>query len=151
MKENSIRRAVREGRAALGTALREFASRGVPWIIEAAGFDYCAIDHEHGAFDMETIAILASWFPATNVTAIVSALSRRPFHARAPRHSTDVGICPASCARLSDRSRRRDAGFSVSAPRCVACLAVCFRLRFGSSDRSWHPALILATAACDRC
>src|SRR5690242_15107919 len=71
MKENSIRRAVREGRAALGTGLKEFASRGVPWIIEAAGFDYCAIDHEHGAFDIETIANLASWFQATNVTAIV--------------------------------------------------------------------------------
>ncbi len=71
MKENSIRRAVREGRAALGTGLKEFASRGVPWIIEEAGFDYCAIDHQHGAFDMETIANLASWFQATNVTAIV--------------------------------------------------------------------------------
>ena len=71
MKENSIRRAVREGRAALGTGLKEFASRGVPWIIEAAGFDYCAIDHEHGAFDKETIANLASWFQATNVSAIV--------------------------------------------------------------------------------
>src|SRR5207244_10938508 len=44
---------------------------GVPWIIEAAGFDYCAIDHEHGAFDLETIANLASWFQATNVSAIV--------------------------------------------------------------------------------
>src|SRR5256885_6344454 len=71
MKENSIRRAVREGRAALGAGLKEFASRGVPWIIEAAGFDYCAIDHEHGAFDMETIANMASWFQATNVSAIV--------------------------------------------------------------------------------
>ena len=49
MKDNSIRRAVREGRAALGTGLKEFASRGVPWIIEASGFDYCMIDHEHGA------------------------------------------------------------------------------------------------------
>ena len=71
MKENSIRRAVREGRAALGTGLKEFASRGIPWIIEAAGFDYRAIDHEHGAFDMETIANLASWFQATNVSAMV--------------------------------------------------------------------------------
>jgi 2-keto-3-deoxy-L-rhamnonate aldolase RhmA len=71
MKENSIRRAVREGRAALGTGLKEFASRGVPWIIEASGFDYCMIDHEHGAFDMETIADLAGWFQATNVSAIV--------------------------------------------------------------------------------
>src|SRR5438477_11866478 len=71
MKENSIRRAVREGRAALGTGLKEFASRGIPWIIEASGFDYCTIDHEHGAFDMETIANMASWFQVTNVSAIV--------------------------------------------------------------------------------
>jgi 2-keto-3-deoxy-L-rhamnonate aldolase RhmA len=71
MKENSIWRAVREGRAALGTGLKEFASRGVPWIIEASGFDYCMIDHEHGAFDLETIADLAGWFQATNVSVIV--------------------------------------------------------------------------------
>jgi 4-hydroxy-2-oxoheptanedioate aldolase len=71
MKENSIRRAVREGRAALGTGLKEFASRGVPWIVEASGFDYCTIDHEHGAFDLETIADLAGWFQATDVSAIV--------------------------------------------------------------------------------
>src|SRR6478735_2711642 len=71
MKENSIRRAVREGRAALGTQLKEFASRGVPWIIEASGFDYVAIDHEHGAFDLETIADLAGWFQATDVSAIL--------------------------------------------------------------------------------
>src|ERR1700685_3611819 len=71
MKENSIRRAVREGRAALGTGLKEFASRGVPWIIEASGFDYCMIDHEHGAFDLETIADLAGWFQATDISAIV--------------------------------------------------------------------------------
>ena len=71
MKDNSIRRAVREGRGALGTGLKEFASRGVPWIIEASGFDYVAIDHEHGAFDLETIADLAGWFLATDVSAIV--------------------------------------------------------------------------------
>jgi 2-keto-3-deoxy-L-rhamnonate aldolase RhmA len=71
MKENSIRRAVREGRAALGTGLKEFASRGIPWIVEASGFDYCTIDHEHGAFDFETIADLAGWFQATSVSPIV--------------------------------------------------------------------------------
>ena len=70
MKENSIRRAVLEGRAALRTGLKEFASRGIPWIIEASGFDYCTIDHEHGAFDLETIADLAGWFHATTVSPI---------------------------------------------------------------------------------
>jgi 2-keto-3-deoxy-L-rhamnonate aldolase RhmA len=71
LKENSIRRAVREGRAALGTGLKEFASRGVPRIIESSGFDYCMIDLEHGAFDQETIADLAAWFAATDVSPIV--------------------------------------------------------------------------------
>jgi 2-keto-3-deoxy-L-rhamnonate aldolase RhmA len=71
VKENSIRKAVREGRAALGTGLKEFASRGVPRIIESSGFDYCMIDMEHGAFDLETIANLAAWFAATDVSPIV--------------------------------------------------------------------------------
>lgn len=71
MKENSIRRAVREGRAALGTGIREFATRGIPRIIEYSGFDYCQIDMEHGAFDMETIANLAEWFTATGVSPMV--------------------------------------------------------------------------------
>ena len=54
------------------TRLKEFASRGVPWIIEASGFDYCMIDHEHGAFDLETIADLAGWFPGhQRISAIV--------------------------------------------------------------------------------
>jgi 2-keto-3-deoxy-L-rhamnonate aldolase RhmA len=70
VKENSIRRAVREGRAALGTGLKEFATRGVARIIEASGFDYCMIDMEHGAFDLETIADLAAWFAATDVSPI---------------------------------------------------------------------------------
>jgi 2-keto-3-deoxy-L-rhamnonate aldolase RhmA len=38
----------------------------VPWIIEASGFDYCMIDHEHGAFNIETIADFAGWFRVTN-------------------------------------------------------------------------------------
>lgn len=49
---------MREGRAALGTGLKEFASRGVPWIIEAADFDYCAIDHGASrSFDTEGKAL----------------------------------------------------------------------------------------------
>src|SRR6476660_5260921 len=70
LKENSIRRAVREGRAALGTGIKEFAARGIPRIIESSGFDYCNIDLEHGAYDMETLADLAAWFAATDVSPI---------------------------------------------------------------------------------
>ena len=62
---------MREGRAALGTGLKEFATRGIPRIIESSGFDYCMIDMEHGAFNLETIADLGSWFAATEVSPIV--------------------------------------------------------------------------------
>jgi 2-keto-3-deoxy-L-rhamnonate aldolase RhmA len=74
---------VRAGRAALGTGLKEFATRGVPRIIEASGFDYCMIDMEHGAFDLETIADLAAWFAATEVAPIVRI--HKAFKARAGR------------------------------------------------------------------
>ena len=55
MKENSIRRAVREGRAALGTGLKEFVSRGIPWIIQESGFDYCMIDYEASIMGSATL------------------------------------------------------------------------------------------------
>src|SRR4051794_17434048 len=105
MKENSIHRAVREGRAALGTGLKEFASRGIPWIIEASGFDYCMIDHEHGAFDLQTLDKLAGWFQATDVSAIVRV--RTSFTPRIPAildqgsmgiQVSDVDIVEEACA-----------------------------------------------------
>ena len=99
MKENSIRRAVREGRAALGTGLKEFASRGVPWIIEAAGFDYCAIDHEHGAFDMATIANLASWFQATNV----SPIAVRPREGRLTEPAAALQACRQEPSQMTPK------------------------------------------------
>ena len=38
---------------------------------EASGFDYCMIDYEHGVFDLETVANLAGWFRASDVSPIV--------------------------------------------------------------------------------
>jgi hypothetical protein len=61
---------VRKERVAIGTGLTAFASRGVPWTIEAADFDCCMIGHEHRAFDFETIAYPAGRFQATDVSAI---------------------------------------------------------------------------------
>src|SRR6478672_9225387 len=110
MKENSIGRAVREGRAALGTGLKEFATRGVPWIIEASGFDHCMIDHEHGAFDLETIADPAGWFQAAGVPAIVRI--HKPFTSLVPA-ILDQGIMGIRVSRQEARpvarTTRRDA------------------------------------------
>src|SRR5215467_5791079 len=63
--------AARAGSAPLGIGIMEFESRGVPRSAGRPGVDYCMIDMEHGAFDLETIADLAGWFAATNVSPIV--------------------------------------------------------------------------------
>ena len=120
MKENSIRRAVREGRAALGTGLKEFASRGVPWIIEQAGFDYCAIDHEHGAFDMETIATPPSWFQATNVSAIIriqKSFAHLILSKGGGRLTLQGSILNGASAAAASYSRCRLAARSIAGPR----------------------------------
>ena len=81
MKENSIRRAVREGRAALGTGLKEFASRGVPRIIESSGFDYCMID-------MERCQVLN--LPGTDTSTYHDGLKART--ARAHARLKSIGV-----------------------------------------------------------
>jgi len=105
MKENSIRKAVREGRAALGTGLKEFATRGVPWIIESSGFDYCMIDMEHGAFDLETIADLAGWFAATRVSPIVRI--HKAFIHQIPA-ILDQGIMGIQISEVENATEARD-------------------------------------------
>jgi 2-keto-3-deoxy-L-rhamnonate aldolase RhmA len=101
--------------AALGTDIKEFASRGIPWIIEASGFDYCNVDHEPGAFDLETIADLAGWFRATNVSPIVRI--HKSFIHLIPG-ILDQGIMGIQVSEVDNAEEARDrTGSQVSADR----------------------------------
>lgn len=71
MKENRIRRCVREGRPALGMAIMEFGTRGLAKILETADLDYVIIDMEHSGFGIERVADLIAWFKATDIAPIV--------------------------------------------------------------------------------
>jgi hypothetical protein len=70
MTVNGIRRAVREGRAALGTGLRSSHHAAFPGSSRRQA-SITARSTTNTGFDMETIANLTSWFQATNVSAIV--------------------------------------------------------------------------------
>ncbi|MBN9489011.1 MAG: hypothetical protein J0H44_17375 [Alphaproteobacteria bacterium] len=149
MKENSIRRAVREGRAALGTGLKEFASRGVPWIIEAAGFDYCMIDHEHGAFDLETIADLAGWFQATNVSAIVRIHKSFTHLVPAILDQGIMGIQVSDVDTVEEARASASRARSTLRGRCAhADLAM--PLRFSSAHATERPSAWRSICGCGR-
>jgi len=74
------------------TGVKDCTSRVILRIVEASGFNYCMIDHEHGAFGLETIANLAGWFRAIAVSAIVGihksfTYLTSPYSIRGPGHT----------------------------------------------------------------
>src|SRR6476646_745466 len=71
MKENRLKRVLREGGIPAGHMIMEFGTRGVAKILEAAGLDFVVIDMEHTGFDAERIADLAAWLKATDIAPFV--------------------------------------------------------------------------------
>ena len=95
---------MREGRVAFGSVIREFATRGIPRILDLAGFDYAQIDMEHGAYDMETLADLAEWFTATEVSPIVR-MHKSDVHLIA--RLLDLGIMGVQVSGVDDAEEAR--------------------------------------------
>jgi len=71
MKENSVKRALREGKTVLGTMVVEFTSPEVARMLSAAGFDYIFIDTEHGAFNHESVTNIIRAGRSMDLTCIV--------------------------------------------------------------------------------
>ncbi len=71
MKENKVRRALREGKTVLGTMVVEFTSPEVARMLAAAGFDYIFIDTEHGAFDHESVTNIIRAGRSMDLTCLV--------------------------------------------------------------------------------
>ncbi len=55
MRENSVKKALREGRFQMGCGFGNFRSAEIPKLLAAAGFQWTFIDTEHGNFDLETV------------------------------------------------------------------------------------------------
>ncbi|MHB8645965.1 MAG: HpcH/HpaI aldolase family protein [Thermomicrobiales bacterium] len=70
MRENHVKRALREGRPSVGTWL----SYGAPLAVEAmttVGFDWLTIDWEHNAIDIETVALMMAAMRGTACAPMV--------------------------------------------------------------------------------
>src|SRR5258705_13081361 len=58
MRDNAVKRTLREGGVPLGSMVFEFNPPGLPRIAAAAGVDFLIYDMEHSGFDIETIRML---------------------------------------------------------------------------------------------
>jgi 2-keto-3-deoxy-L-rhamnonate aldolase RhmA len=71
MRENQVKRKLEAGETALGAFMWEFATPGLPALLELAGAEFCVFDMEHGGLSLETIRSLVRWCRSTSVVPLV--------------------------------------------------------------------------------
>ena len=71
MKDNELRKSLKNGKVVIGTMLQELRSPAVPMLLADIGFDFIFIDMEHGAFNMETVADLLKITRLSGITPLV--------------------------------------------------------------------------------
>ena len=71
MRENSVKKALKEGRFQLGCGFGYFRSPEIARLLAAAGFQWTFIDTEHGNFDLETVNDICRVGNLVNICPIV--------------------------------------------------------------------------------
>ena len=71
MRENSVKRSLREGKLQLGCGFGNFRSAEIPKILAAAGLQWAFVDMEHGNFDLETVQDICRVANLVNLCPIV--------------------------------------------------------------------------------
>jgi 2-keto-3-deoxy-L-rhamnonate aldolase RhmA len=71
MRENRLKRLLREGKVAVGTTVHSFATREIAVLLENCGLDWVMIDMEHSGYTIDTVADLLAWFRSTPIATIV--------------------------------------------------------------------------------
>ncbi len=71
MKENAVKRMIKEGKIPIGTFVMEFNTPGLPAIIEQTGAEFIIYDMEHGGFGTDTIRTMLSYNRGLHVLPFV--------------------------------------------------------------------------------
>ena len=71
MRENPVRKALKEGKLQLGCGFGNFRSAEIPKLLAAAGFQWAFVDTEHGNFDIETVNDICRVAHLVNLCPIV--------------------------------------------------------------------------------
>jgi len=71
MKPNRMKQVMAEGRIPVGHMVLEFATRGLPQILENTGVDFVVVDMEHSGFSIGDIADVMTCFKLTSIAPFV--------------------------------------------------------------------------------
>ncbi len=71
MRINAVKRALAEGKVAIGTMMMEFSTTGIARIAAEAGADFAVFDMEHTGWSMETIRMLMATSRAADLVPMV--------------------------------------------------------------------------------
>ncbi len=81
MRENKVKRTLKQAGVSIGTMALEFATTGLGRICASAGAEFCVFDMEHSGWTMETIKMLMATTPLRRFgPAGASAGQRIPLH-----------------------------------------------------------------------
>jgi 4-hydroxy-2-oxoheptanedioate aldolase len=95
LKENKVKRALKRGEVAIGSMISGIRSPQIARMFGAAGWDFFAIDTEHGPFDMETVADLCTVVRAEDVVPLVRVPDKDYHHLARPLDNGALGlVCP---------------------------------------------------------
>src|ERR1700739_761681 len=113
MKENRVKRILREGRLALGTHVGGIRDPQIVEIIGLAGFDAAFIDMEHTSFDLRDIQLMVMAAERVGITPIV----RTPgFDPAFILRLLDMGVQGIQVPHVSDAETAREAVKAVRYP-----------------------------------
>ncbi len=102
LRENAVKRALREGKTVVGTMLSDLRDPSLAQVLAAAGLDFIIIDMEHGSYSLETVADIAQ---VARLAGIMPFL-RVPDHAYPwLARPLDAGLMGLMVPRIESRSQ----------------------------------------------
>ena len=80
MRENRVKKLLREGKVVIGTMVTEVRSSSIAQMLSTAGFDCMFIDSEHSSFSIDMVADLILAAKAADIVSVVRVPSRKEHH-----------------------------------------------------------------------
>jgi len=97
LKENRLKKALKEGKTCFGTMVSSYRSPQIAQILAVCGWDYFIMDTEHGIFDYESLADIMTVARTEEIVPLIRVTANiYPLLARA----LDVGAMGVICPRV---------------------------------------------------
>jgi len=101
LRQNKVKRALKQGQVVIGTMISEMRSPAIAQIMAGAGFDFIFIDMEHGAYTIETVADMIKVARLAEIVPLVRVPDPNYFLLSRP---LDAGAMGLMVPRIKDKA-----------------------------------------------